>query len=213
MKEESNDYILALDVSTKTIGICIYENLGRKGKLKLLHHVTPKVKAKTKTGELFLKVNAFRDEFLSKYKDLGINSVIIEEPLLQSNNVNTVGTLLKYNGMISKACFDVLGVVPEFISSYDARAYGFPELMQKRTEDKKGNKFTEAEIAKKKPVLFGGYPYDIDKKEVIWDKVCELEPQIIWLYDKHNKLKKENFDMSDALTSCVGFMRKMGYWD
>ena len=27
------------------------------------------------------------------------------------------------------------------------------------------------------------------------------------------KLKKENFDMSDALTSCVGFMRKIGYWD
>jgi hypothetical protein len=47
--------------------------------------------------------------------------VVIEEPLLQSNNVNTVATLLRFNGMISKSVFDTLGVVPDFISSYDAR--------------------------------------------------------------------------------------------
>jgi hypothetical protein len=50
--------------------------------------------------------------------------VVIEEPLLQSNNVNTVATLLRFNGMISKSVFDTLGV-PDFISSYDARKYSF----------------------------------------------------------------------------------------
>jgi hypothetical protein len=58
--------------------------------------------------------------------------VVIEEPLLQSNNVNTVATLLRFNGMISKSVFDTLGVVPDFISSYDARKYSFPELMSVR---------------------------------------------------------------------------------
>jgi hypothetical protein len=46
-----------------------------------------------------------------------ITTVVIEEPLLQSNNVNTVATLLRFNGMISKSVFDTLGVVPDFISS------------------------------------------------------------------------------------------------
>jgi hypothetical protein len=39
---------------------------------------------------------------------------------------------LRFNGMISKSVFDTLGVVPDFISSYDARKYSFPELMSVR---------------------------------------------------------------------------------
>lgn len=212
---EKKSFILGLDVSTKTIGVSLFEDDNRCGKLKLLHHVAPKIKLKgnNKTEEMFLKVNLFSDEFLKKYEDIGIYKVIIEEPLLGSNNVNTVATLLRFNGMISKVCYDILGVVPEFISSYDARKYGFPELMAKRTEDKKGNKFTAAQINKKEPVLFGGYPYDVDKKEVIWNKVCDLEPQIEWLYDKKKVLMKENYDMTDAYCAVRGKMRKDGLWD
>jgi hypothetical protein len=206
--------VLGLDVSTKTIGIALFDDLGDKGELKLLHHVTPKVKPKVddKLHELFLKANIFRDEFLMKYKDVGITKVVIEEPLLRSNNVHTVATLLRYNGMISKACFEVLGIVPEFISSYDARAYAFPELLAKRKYNKKGEYFTEAQIAKKKPVLFGDYPYDVDKKQVIWDKVADLEPQINWLYTKNKTLKKENFDMTDAYSCVIAQMRKIEKW-
>ena len=36
--------ILGLDVSTKTIGVSIFEDLGDHGKLQLLTHITPKVK-------------------------------------------------------------------------------------------------------------------------------------------------------------------------
>lgn len=206
--------ILGLDVSTKTIGISLFEDKGDKGELKLLHHVTPKAKpaVDNKLQEMFLKSNIFRDEFLKKYKDVGITKVIIEEPLLRSNNVHTVATLLRYNGMISKACYEVLGIVPEFISSYDARAYGFPVLMQRRTENKKGEKFTPEQIQKKKPVLFGAYPYDVDKKEVIWNLVSDLEPQIDWLYDKNKKIKKENYDMTDAYCAVLGYMRKEKSW-
>jgi hypothetical protein len=212
---KGKNFIMGLDVSTKTIGVSLFEDKGRKGELKLLHHIAPKVKPKveSKMEELFIKSNIFRDEFLMKYTDIGIKKIIIEEPLLGSNNVNTVATLLRFNGMVSKACYDLLGIVPEFISSYDARAYGFPELMQKRTEDKKGNRFTPAAIAKKDPVLFGGYAYDIDKKEVIWKKVFDLEPQIIWLYDKNKVLMKENYDMTDAYAAVMGKMRKDGLWD
>lgn len=212
--DEEGKYILGLDVSTKTIGIALFEDLGDKGDLKLLHHVTPKVKPQpeSKMEELFQKVNIFEEEFLNKYADIGIERVIIEEPLLRSNNVNTVATLLRFNGMISKSCYEVLGVVPEFISSYDARAYGFPELMEVRVHNKKGEEYKESELKRKTPVLFGGFDWDIDKKQVIWDKVAELEPQVVWLYDKNKKLKKENFDMTDSYCAVRGYMNKIGKW-
>ncbi len=198
MKEK--EFVLSLDISTSTIGIALFEDFGVDHKLTLLHHVSPKVKPipLTKTEELFLKVAIFEKEFLYKFKDSNITKVVIEEPLLQSNNVYTIATLLRFNGMISKSIYDTLGVVPDFISSYDARKYAFPELMAKRTAKKDGTPLAEKAIAKNEPVLFGAYPFDVDKKYVLWEKVAELEPQITWFFDKKNKLKKETFDMSDA---------------
>lgn len=213
--KNSNGFVLGLDVSTKTIGISLFEDFGTNGKLRLLHHVTPVVKPKptNKMEELFEKAKIFEQEFLLKYKDVGITKVIIEEPLLRSNNVNTVATLLRFNGIISRAVYDILGVIPDYISSYDARAYAFPDLMQKRTVNKKGEPYSQKELEKLKPVLFGAYDYDVDKKVVIFDKVSELEPQIIWLYDKKQKLKKENYDMCDSLTCVLGKQRKDGLWE
>jgi hypothetical protein len=188
--------------------------MGNNGKLKLLHHVSPKVKPKpeNKTEELFKKVEIFEQESLKHYSDFGITRVIIEEPLLQSNNVYTIATLLRFNGMISKSVYDTIGVVPDFISSYDARKFAFPELMAVRKAKKDGTPLTEKVIAKNSPVLFGEYPFDIDKKYVLWSKVAELEPQVTWFYDKNNKLKKETFDTSDAYVCGIGFMNMIGVW-
>ena len=197
LENSKNGFSLGLDVSTKTIGIALFENEGKSGKLKLLHHVSPKIKPqpKNKMQELFEKAKIFEDEFLNKYSDIGITKVIIEEPLLRSNNVNTIATLLRFNGMISRSVYDTLGVVPDYISSYDARKYAFPKLMAIRTHDKKGEPYTEKQIAKNKPVLFGAHPWDIDKKVVIWNLVSDLEPQINWLYCKNKTLKKENYSI------------------
>lgn len=204
--------VLGLDVSTKTIGISLFDSAG---KLILLTHVTPKVKGIDKLSDievLIKKAQVFEEEFLEKYADEDIEKVIIEEPLLGSNNVYTMATLIRFNGMISRSVYETLNVVPEFISSYDARKYAFPELMEKRSVNKKGIAYTEKELEKSKPVLFGAYPFDIDKKMVIWEKVSELEPQIVWFYDKNHKLKKENFDMTDAYTCARAAMRKQGLW-
>jgi RNase H-fold protein (predicted Holliday junction resolvase) len=182
-------YLLGLDVSTKTIGISLFNN---KGELLELTHISPKAKPepKTKTEELVKKADLFFD-FIQKYKNLAIKYVVIEEPLLRSNNVNTVGTLLRFNGMVTKICYDVLGVVPEYVSTYEARKNAFPSLMQPNSSGK--------------PVLFGGLPKDIDKKKIVWDLVSKREPEINWLLDKKGQLKKENFDMSDAYTVMLAF--------
>jgi hypothetical protein len=206
--------ILGLDVSTKTIGISLFEDFGDNGKLQLLTHITPLVKPKPESNiELLIKkAQIFQFDFLEKYGDVDIDRVIIEEPLVRSNNVNTVATLLRFNGMICRSVFEVLNIIPEFISSYDARKYAFPELMGIRKVNKKGEPYTEQEISKKNPVLFGGHSYDIDKKSVIWEKVNKIEPQIVWLYDKHQKLSKENYDMTDAYACVLGQMHKEGKW-
>jgi hypothetical protein len=144
-----------------------------------------------------LKSNEFRKK-LQLYVGLGIQTVVIEEPLLNSNNVYTVGTLMRYNTLICKEVYEVLGVIPEFISTYNSRKFAFPHLVQKNDS----NKF----------VLFGGFPKDIDKKVVIWELVAKREPQITWQYTKNNTLKKENYDQTDAYCAALGFMKSKEIW-
>mgnify|MGYP003114778978 FL=1 len=194
---ESKKTILGLDISTKTIGVALFEE---GGNLLELTHITPRPKPKpeSKIEELIAKANVVKD-FLEKYKKLNVSKVIIEEPLLRSNNVNTVGTLLRYNGMVSKICYDLLNIVPSYISTYNSRKFAFPELMVSRKEGLK-------------PVLFGGHDTKIDKKMVVWEKVSLLEPQIVWLYTKNQTLKKESFDMTDAYTCVLGHMKQEGIW-
>ena len=212
----NNRIILGLDISTTTIGVCLLEDDGSEyGKIIELTHINPKVSSKIKGIEqLFLKKKIF-EEFLVKYKDFGIDNVIIEEPLLRSNNVNTVSTLLRFNGMVSDSVYNMLGIVPQYISSYDAREYSFPELMSVRKygKDEKQYDFKKIynEIKKCKLVLFGGYPWTIDKKTVMQGKVAEIFPDIEWLYDKKGELKKENFDACDAYVALLGWLNKQRY--
>ncbi len=191
IKLKNSPKILGLDISTKTIGFALFDLTGSK--LLELTHFSPKIKPQPedKLEELLKKADAFK-KHIENYKDMGILRVIIEEPLLNSNNIYTVQTLLRYNTMICKIVYDTLGIVPTFISTYNARKFAFPDLVGKNT---KGNK-----------VLFGGYPKDIDKKQVIWDHVNAVCHDVKWIYDKNGKLKKENYDMSDAATAVIGYV-------
>jgi len=192
--------VLGLDISTKTIGWALFDI--KTQDLLELTHVSPRPKNKdteeNKMLELILKSEVFKTK-LEDYKKLGIVSVIIEEPLLNSNNVYTIQTLLRFNTLICKTIYDVLGIVPEFISTYNSRKFAFPELVQ--------------ENDKKKYVLFGGLPKDIDKKMIIWELVAKKEPQIQWQYTRNNTLKKENFDQTDAYACVLGYMRSKEIWE
>ena len=192
--------VLGLDVSTRTIGWALFDIKSRE--LLELTHISPIPKSKenqdnSKIKDLLLKAEVFNTKLL-EYKNLGIVRVIIEEPLLNSNNINTVQTLMRFNSFICKEIYDILGIVPEFISTYNSRKFAFPELVQPND--------------KGKFVLFGGLPKDIDKKMIIWEKIAKLEPQIQWLYTKNNTLKKENFDQTDAYCCVLGFMNQIEVW-
>lgn len=189
--------VLGLDVSTKTIGWALFNMVDKQ--LLELTHFSPIVKPKPqcKIEEHLKKAQAF-EEKLKEVKDLGLVEVIIEEPLLTSNNLYTVGTLLRYNAMIVKTVYDVLGIIPKFVSTYNARKYAFPQLVRENGRGKK--------------VLFGQYPKGCDKKKIIWEEVRKLEPDIEWAYTRNQTLKKESFDMTDAYACVLGHMKQEGIW-
>jgi hypothetical protein len=189
--------VLGLDISTKTIGWALFDMSNRQ--LLELTHFTPKLKPKPedKVEEHLLKATAFGEK-LKELIGLGVVDVIIEEPLLTSNNLYTVGTLMKYNSMIVKTVYDTLGIVPKFVSTYNTRKFAFPSLVR--------------ENGKVKRVLFGGFEKGCDKKKIIWDEVIKLEPDIQWQYTRNDTLKKECFDMADAYTCVKGYMSKEGIW-
>lgn len=193
-KFKNKPKILGLDISTKTIGWALFDM--QSSKLLELTHFSPKIKPQPedKIEELLKKADAFKN-YLESYKDVGITRIIIEEPLLNSNNIYTVGTLLRYNTLILKNCYDILGILPTFISTYNARKYAFPDLVGQNDKGKN--------------VLFGGYPKDIDKKHVIWEHVNSVCPEVNWLYGKTGNLKKENYDMADAATAVIGFVNML----
>ena len=192
IKETADDYcILGLDVSTKCIGISLFTS---KGTLLEMTHISPVIKPEpeNKVETLLKKADLFKEFIIEKgYTDMKIKYVVIEEPLVRSNNVNTVAVLLKFNGVITKICYDVLKVVPTYISTYESRKNAFPQLMQPGSTAK--------------PVLFGAYPKDTDKKKVIWELVSAREPNFKWLYDKKGRLKKENFDSCDSYATVIAF--------
>ena len=204
--------IMGLDVSTVCIGVSIIADFG-DGKPEILKitHVSPKVSSKIKGIKvLLLRKSIFENEFLKTLVDTGITDVVIEEPLLSSNNSYTVATLLRFNGMICDSVYNVLGIVPNFISSYDARTYSFPELLSIRKFNKKGEEFSLPQIKKalkdSHVVLFGSYPYDIDKKSVMLNKVNEVYPNIDWIQNKDGEIKKENYDACDSLVCALAYV-------
>jgi hypothetical protein len=204
--------IMGLDVSTVCIGVSIVADFGTgKPEIIKITHVSPKIPGKIKGIEALLKRKAiFENEFLVTLKDSGITDVVIEEPLLSSNNSVTVGTLLRFNGMICDSIYRVLGIVPHFISSYDARTYSFPELLALRKFNKKGEELKIPQIRKaikdNHAVLFGAYPYDVDKKVVMMNKVNEMYPHIDWILNKEGEIKKENYDACDSLVCVLAYV-------
>lgn len=210
---EQNEVIMALDVSTNTIGVCIFLNDGSEyGKIIELTHIKPKVSKKKNNDNfknLALKCDIFSNDFLNKWKNKKIDKVVIEAPLVESNNSITSAQLLRFNGMIAYSVYKVLNIVPEFISCYNARIYSFPELITIRKYNKKGEIYPKKEILNKikknQLTAFGYLPWDCDKKIVLWNKISDIFPDIQWIYNKKGELIKENFDSTDAYVVALGY--------
>ena len=216
MEERLNNYpriIMGLDVSTSCIGVVIVKDDGKSNKPELLKmcHISPKIKKEYNGLEaLFKRKEIFENEFIKPLVGYGITDVVIEEPLINANNAMTVATLLRYNGMIAECVYRVLGIMPVFISSYDARMYSFPELMALRKYNKRGEEYPfqhmQHAIEKNHIVLFGSYPFDADKKSIMMNKVNEIYDEIEWIVAGNGELLKQNYDACDALICVLAFI-------
>lgn len=212
LEKKIHRVILGLDISTSCIGASIVIDDGEsKPQIVKITHVSPKIpKGVNGIESLFIRKKVFETEFLSKLEEYNITDVIIEEPLLTSNNCITVGSLIRFNGMISESIYNMLGLVPHFISSYDSRMFSFPQLCSLRKYNKKGEEYAlthiEKDIKKSHLVLFGSYPYDIDKKRIMMDMVNEMYPDIEWIKNKKGIIKKENYDACDSLICTLAYI-------
>lgn len=207
--------ILGLDISTSCIGISIvYDDGVNEPEIVKITHVVPKIHSKIKGIEaLILRKEIFERDFLSTIKDMGITECIIESPLnyaLGNSSTQTVSQLLQFNGLLSEAVYSVLHIVPNYVSSYDARMQSFPELLSIRKFNKRGVVYPTQHIEKAMKdnhlVLFGSFPFDCDKKHIMMNCVCDKYPDINWIYDANGNLKKENYDACDSLVCALAYI-------
>lgn len=220
--EKKESIILGLDISTSCIGISIVCDNGEDvPKVIKLTHIVPKIPSKIKgVKALILRKEIFEKEFLTTIKDIGITECIIEAPIeytTSKSSAHTVAQLLQFNGLLSEAVYRVLGLVPNYVTSYDARMQSFPELLSIRKFNKKGEIYPIQHIRKALKenhlILFGSFPFDCDKKSIMMNCICELYPGIEWLYNAKGEIKKENYDACDALVCCLAYINKKRYGD
>jgi hypothetical protein len=48
----------------------------------------------------------------------------------------------------------------------------------------------------------------LDKKKVIFDEVNKLYPKLEWLKDSKGRLKKNNYDIADAITCGIAVLNQ-----
>lgn len=212
--------ILGMDISTTCTGVSILDYDTETNEKKILYIGSVKFKTPkniSSEDSLFVKSKQFTEDFINKYKDIGITDIVIEAPLPNSNNIMTVHQLSRFNGMLSQSIYDATDIAPHYISSFDARRFGFPTLTSVRRYDKSDNPYpidkVRKAIAKNELTPFGGYTYSTDKKYVLWELINEQYQGIEWQYNKKNELKKENFDASDSLVAILGWINYIKYYN
>lgn len=211
------EIVMGLDISTACIGVSIvkYDGSSTPEILKITH-IVPKIKKGIKGIEaLILRKEIFENEFLAKNINIGITECVIESPLAfatGNSNAETVAQLLQFNGLISEAVYRVLHIIPNYLSSYNARILSFPKLLSIRKLNKKGEYYPISHYKKalrdNEVVPFGSFPFDCDKKAVMMDLVNEQYPNINWVYNQKGQIKKENFDACDSLVCALAFINQ-----
>lgn len=188
---------LSFDISTTCTGVSLMDSDGTLLEMSHIKLDTPK---DINPDERYLvKADLFKD-YVQRYKGQGIERIYIEDPLIGSNNVLTANMLIRYNGICSYILHQELGIRPEFMTVYEVRKNLCPELVK---TDKKGKQTLS-------------FAKDVDKKLYIWQKINRWFPGLNWLADKKGGLKKENFDMSDAVAINIAFLlrdKQLAYAD
>ena len=174
--------ILALDISTKNIGITLLND----SKLELI--TTFRLDKETKSKSIFIKADLFLDYIKNNIPN-DIDFVAVEEPLMGSINPSTAATLYAFNTLIS---YLMIKQFPNaeliYLNLNVIRKTFCPELIVKKNH--RDGTTTET--------LSFPDEFKDKKKEYIWNKVASFEQQIEWDSTKSGKFAEYNYDMSDS---------------
>lgn len=204
--------LLGLDISTHSIGLSVVAVDKDELKVLELKHLKVKGEHKLKGDDsLLYKANIIREK-LSEFNNYHISDIIIEQPSIKIKDEQLISNTFKFIGMVEQAIYDVLNIVPKFITSISARTFAFPELLGLRKYNKDGSLCSIDKIKQcadnNELVLFGSYPWDIAKKNVLWNIIIDQFPDIKWIYNKKGELSNDNFDTIDSLVSIIGYLQK-----
>jgi hypothetical protein len=190
-KNDKINVLIGFDISTTCIGISVFNS--STGDFIELNHIKLDVDKKISNENRYLyKANLFK-EYINKYKIYNITHIIVEDPLQGSNNIMTVNQLLRFNGICCYILYQELNIEPTFITIHNIRKTVCPEMVE---YDKKGNGTLKFKSR------------GVDPKEYIFEKINKYFPdlKINWLYNRNNKLKSENYDMSDSMAVSLAYL-------
>lgn len=114
---KNNKTILALDISTATVGYAI----ARKTSEGVISIINSGAIDLSKNSDRFDKIDIFKDWLISTISPLSIDEVVIEKPLFFARNANTVAKLIEINASISTILHNYIGCPIEYLSASTAR--------------------------------------------------------------------------------------------
>lgn len=201
-----NEYAIGLDVSTTNIGFGIFST--QTGKMIELKHLELKVSKDVSVEDRIIHKAIIFKEYIEDLNQHILNElkgkithVFIEEPLGSSNNINTVGLLMAFNGIVSYILYQTFNIFPKKISVHDSRILVIRDMV--KTSYKKGEKIETLSFPK-------GWK-SAEKKNHIWKMMKKMFPEVSWFYMKDNETPKDTcYDMADALVVSISSLILLG---
>lgn len=124
--------ILGIDISTTVTAFTI---LDEDGKIVLCEAVRLE-----KLKDMFVKAANIKKYVEKLDKEYDIKAIYVEEPLMSfsagMSSAKTISTLMRFNGIVSWICCDIVGLDPQFISAATARkSYGVKLEKGRKTKE------------------------------------------------------------------------------
>lgn len=189
--------IIALDVSTSTVGIAVFNEDGDL--IEVTHISPPNLKKEfDRWSEMYYKIDAISTFLLSFIQDKQISKIIIEEPLKNSANPNVASKLNFFGGMLYQKLRDIgLSQQIEYININESRHYGIPEILG-----------DNGKMYSKIPKVIEGVKISEYRKLITLYFISKKFPQVFWPLSNNLTIDKKNFDRADAITLGLSYFTK-----
>lgn len=168
-------YILGLDVSTTYVGVCVLDGSSQIVKtsphIVLLDHIDFK-----KCNDLWEKADKVKVWFKNLSIKTGLSGIFIEDALQKfssgASSMQTIGTLIRFNALVSFIVREQTSITPEFIGSGAARKLCGLKMQQKK----------KCGLSHKEQTFNAMMSTDLS--HIVWPKKLRGDKIVDWAYDQ-----------------------------